>query len=299
MRGSRQHAGMSLVELLVALAVFGIVLAMTYTAITGSLRVQAQQEAVTTNQAKLRRVVEVISQDLRSAVFGSITDDPYESGSEQVSFMLLAGGAGYPVLSKSSFSTSNSFEALISDASGFAGSQVALVNRQGDGVVIPISNVSNTSNAAAKRFTSGSCRNTIDFGTGVLMFQVQTVGLRLDRDDNTIYMREANGNEQPFAFNVSDLRLDYVYTWSEEPGEGVVAPEDTVFVESQPLRGDSGLPVRTHENDDGDEFTLTRLQLVIEAESMASGQTSTHAFSGQVDLSRAEHFQIEEIHPCN
>src|SRR5690554_2639513 len=178
MRG--RSIGITLVELLVALAVFGVVLAMTYTAITGSLRVQAAQEAATTSQAKLRRVVEVISQHLRSAVFGSITDDPFEAGSQQVSFMLLAGGAGYPVLERTNFASQNSFEVPTSDSTGFAGSQVALVNRHGDGVVIPVSNVTNGSNASSRTFSSSSCRNTIDFADGVLMFQVMTVGLRLD-----------------------------------------------------------------------------------------------------------------------
>src|SRR5690554_1229071 len=149
MRGRSQ--GMTLIEMLIALAVFGIVLAMTYTAITGSLRVQAAQEAATTSQAKLRRVIEVISQDLRSAVFGSITDDPYDADSRQVSFMLLAGGAGYPVLEEKDFALKNSFDVLINDVTGMVGEQVALVNRRGEGVVVPVSNISNGS-SGSRRF---------------------------------------------------------------------------------------------------------------------------------------------------
>lgn len=293
----RSAAGMTLVELLIALAVFGLVLAMTYTAITGSLRVQAQQEAATTSQAKLRRVVEVISQDLRSAVFGSITDNPYAADGQQVSFMLLAGGAGYPVLDQANFANSNSFDVLINDTAGIQGSQVALVNRHGQGVVVPVSSISNGSNGS-KRFTSSTCRNTIDFADSVLMFHVVTVGIRFDADDSTIYMSEGDGAEQPFAFDISDLRLDYVYTHSGRISEGVDEPAETVLVESVPHRSPTGHPVRTHTDADGNEFTLTRLQLVIQAEAQSGSDSATHAYSGQVDLSRAAHFEIEEIVPC-
>ncbi len=295
MRGRTQ--GMTLVEMLIALAVFGIVLAMTYTAITGSLRVQAAQEATTTSQAKLRRVIEVISQDLRSAVFGSITDNPYDAGSQQVSFMLLAGGAGYPVLEEANFALQYGFDVLINDVTGLKGAQVALVNRRGEGVVVPVSNISSGKSSGSRRFTSSACRNTIDFADSVLMFHVVTVGLRYDEASNTVFMTEGSGNEQPFAFDISDMRLDYVYTWSGDEGDD--APEETVLVESTPLRGSAGHPVRTHTNGDGDDFTLTRLQILLESEARSSQGSTVHALSGQVDLSRAAHFQIEEILPCS
>lgn len=288
---------MTLVELLIALAVFGLVMAMTYTAITGSLRVQAAQEAATTSQAKLRRVIEVISQDLRSAVFGSITDNPYDADGRQVSFMLLAGGAGYPVLEDPNFALQNSFDVLINDTTGLLGAQVALVNRRGEGVVVPVSNISN-GRSGSRRFTSHACRNTIDFADSVLMFHVVTVGLRYDENEAAIFMTEGDGNEQAFAFDISNLRLDYVYSWSGNATEDD-PPAERVLVETAPLRGTAGHPVRTHTNDDGDEFTLTRLQLVIESEARSASGSTTHAYSGQVDLSRAAHFQIEEILPCN
>jgi len=88
----RLSSGMTLVELLVAMAVLGIILTVAYSAMVSSLRVQTDQEAITTSQAKLRRVVEVITQDLRSAVFGSITNQPFASNDRQISFALIAGG---------------------------------------------------------------------------------------------------------------------------------------------------------------------------------------------------------------
>src|SRR5690625_5243306 len=94
MRASRQR-GLSLFEIFVALAVFSGVMVIAYGAINGPLRVHADQEAATTTQGKLRRIVEVITQDLRGAVFGSITTQPYASDNSQVSLQILTGGAGY------------------------------------------------------------------------------------------------------------------------------------------------------------------------------------------------------------
>lgn len=297
MSGMRKlHSGMTLVESLIALAILGIVMSLAYGAITSSLRVQGQQEAITTNQAKLRRIIEVISQDLRSAVFGSITDNPYESNSKQVSFMMLTGGAGYPVIQKSGFSGSNSFEAIISDGDDMVGQQVVLVNSDGLGVVVPVTGASSPSGGTVEFFSS--CRNTIPYGTSVLMFQVETTGIRYDQDSTNMMLRTANVDEQPFAFELADLRFDYVYTYTS-PEAGVTGtPVNTVIVESEPRRGSHGLPVRTF-SQAGYVFTLTRLQVIVESRAEVNGIESDFAYSGQVDLSRAAHFKVEEIVPCS
>lgn len=288
--------GMTLVEALIALVILGLVLSLAYGAITNSLQVQSQQEAIVTSQAKLRRIMEVISQDLRSAVFGSITDNPYTSNSEQVSFMMLTGGAGYPVLQRPNFSTSNSFEALITDTTGLIGSQVVLVNSDGQGVVVPVNGVS-SGTSAASRTISLSCSNTINYGTGVLMFQIETTGIRYDADEDNMFIRTAGVDEQPFAFDVSNARFDYVYTFTEPAPGFTGSPAQTVLVRTQPERGAHGLPVRTF-TQSGYIFTLTRLQVVVETIADVNGRQTTHAFSGQVDLSRAAHFRVEEIVPC-
>lgn len=290
---------MTLIEALIALAIFGIVLSLAYGAITSSLRVQNQQEALTTTQSKLRRIIEVISQDLRSAVFGSITDDPYVSGPQQVSFMLLTGGAGFPVLDGSNFTTRLQFDALIPAGTAIsAGQQVVLVNTAGLGVVLPVTNVSSVSGSGT-RTVSTSCRLTIPYEEGVLMFQIETTGMRYDVDSGHMFLETAGVDEQPFAFDLSDLRFDYVYTYTSPESDAVTgSPAETVIIETDPRRGAHGLPVRTFV-DSGFMFTLTRLQVVAEAIAEVNGRETTHAFSGQVDLSRAAHFKVEEIVPCS
>lgn len=285
--------GLTMVEVLIALAILSIVLGLAYGAITSSLRVQSTQEAATTTQAKLRRIVEVVSQDLRGAVFGSITDDPYTSGSQQVSFMMLTGGAGFSVLDRPNFHNATSFEVLMSGDHVRSGDQIVLVNRAGNGVVM---NVSTVSGSGGRRTVTGSCRNTIDFEGGVLMFLVETTGIRYSAADNNMYLRVKGGSEQPFAFDLEGLRFDYVYTHLES-ANNADPPSETTVITTEPVRGTNGVPVRSYY--DGDHrFGLTRIQLVIEdtADSMAGA--NVHAYSGQIDLTRAEHFKVEEIISC-
>lgn len=282
---------MSLVEILVAAAVFAVVLGIAYGAIVGSLRVQADQEAVTTTQAKLRRIVEVITQDLRSAVFGSITDGPYASGARQVSFMLLSGGAGYTVLPHDQgqgFQNATNLEILAASASHLAGKEVVMINPQGTGVILQITHVTPGSRSSSLKLHS-SCKNTIPYKPGMLLFEIETMGLRYDQTTERIQLETgAGGGEVPYAFGVSDFRIDYVYTSS-------TAPEPTV-VRSSPHRS-GGQPTRSY-RDDGHTYTLSRLQVVVEGEAVSRGRTIARTYSAQVELSGTESFTLKELVAC-
>lgn len=130
------------------------------------------------------------------------------------------------------------------------------------------------------------------------MFQIETTGIRYGRDDENMYFRTAGVEEQPFAFDLSNVRFDYVYTFTA-PLPGVTGtPDELVIIEEEPRRGTHGLPIRTFV-DSGYEFTLTRLQVVVESIADVNGRETPHAYTGQVDLSRAAHFKVEEIVPCS
>src|SRR5690606_18560030 len=109
----RRTAGITLLEMVVAMAILGLLIVIAYSAIVQGLQVQSSQEAVTSTQARLRRVSEVYTQELRSAVLGAVSDSPYPSDSSSVSFTLLDGGAGFQVTALSSDTVT-----LISDAAG-------------------------------------------------------------------------------------------------------------------------------------------------------------------------------------
>lgn len=283
--------GVSLVELLVALAVFGIVMAIAFGAINGSLRIQSDQEAVTTTQGKLRRIVEVVSQDLRSAVFGSITNTPYDSDRNQVSFMMLTGGAGYTVLpppSLNDFPVERRIHVQMADASHLVGSEVVMIeSTEGVGVVLPITRVNSVSGRPGTWELHSTCRNTIRFQqNSTLIFEIETTGLRYDSASQSIRITSAGNDEAAFAFGISDFRIDYVYRSGND-----------LLTRNSPVES-GGAPQRTMEQG-GRAYTLERVQFVIAAEAESRGRSNEHVYTGQVDLSSNEHFTVEEVVPCD
>ncbi len=288
MRSLRSH-GITLVELLVAVAVFSVVVLIAFSGIVGGLRVHVDQEAATAAQGKLRRVVEVVSQDIRSAVFGSVVSVPYAPDAESVSIMLLSGGTGFSVIASDpgSFATSNQVTVIAENGDDLAGSQVAVVNGNGEGVLFDVSSVSGGS--SDEWVLQHACQNRIAFTpNNMLLFEVETLGLRYDEDSGTIWQRQGAGNEIPFAFDVSDFRIDYIYTsqTASDPFDRRSAPAL-----------DGGVPTREY-IDAGDRFRLARLQVVVSASEASRGDTIDRTYSGQIDLSSNESFFVKEVQPA-
>lgn len=288
----RQAArGVTLVEVLVALAVFGVVMAIAYGAINGSLRIQSDQEAATTTQGKLRRIVEVITQDLRSSVFGSITNAPYSSDENQVSFMMLTGGAGYTVVPPAlllDFPTNMFIHVQMEDASHLVGNDIVMIeSSERVGVVLPVTGAYEDPSRPGVWELSSSCRNTIDYVQhNTLIFEIETIGLRFDEASDSIRTISASGDEAAFAFGISDFRVDYVYMSG-----------DDLDVRSEPVKVD-GVPQRSFDNS-GDTFVLQRVQFAVAADADSRSRTTEHAYTGQVELSSNQHFTVEEIVPCD
>lgn len=287
-----RRSGVTLVEMLVALAIFGVVLSLAYGGILNALRVQADQEFVTTSQARLRRVVEVVTQDIRSAVFGSITGSPYTSTEDSVSFMLLSGAAGFPVENQSTFSqaTTNVIIARTPEANALNGSQVVIVNSNQEGAVFQIGSVTSLGNNRF-RLNNSTCRNTIEWSSGVQLFEVARLGLRFDRDDRTIYQTLDSGAEMPLAFEIDDFRLEYVYT------TGAASATQPTIVRTTPFMVGTS-PTRRHVDSNGFTYILNRINLVISSNENVRGRQIERTYSGFVDLSSNAHFTLMEVLPC-
>lgn len=281
-----------MVEVLIAVAIFGAVLSIAYGGIVTALRVQADQEVITSAQARLRRVVEVVTQDIRSAVFGSVTATPYASGEGSISFMLLSGAAGFPVEDSAGFSlaTSSVVAARSAEANLLSGKRVVMVNGNGQGVVFSVSSVSDLGN---NRFqlNHGTCRNTIENVGGVQLFEISQLGLRYDDGDRTIY-QSTGGAEQPLAFNVDDFRLEYTYH------TGAASATDPTITRSEPFLS-GGVPTRKYVDGSGYTYILDRVQMVISSVEQSRGRDLTRTYSGYVDLSSNAHFTLMEVLPCS
>lgn len=295
----RRQVGLTLIEVLVALLVFGIVATIATTGVVNVLRVQATNEAATSAQAKLRRITEVFTQELRSAVLGGVTNAPYASGPNQISFLLLDGGAGYQVLphdsgNNFSFVRANNVQistagSLTSVRADLAGSQVLMVNGNGDAVILDITNVQQTGPSSSSKFNlvHPACANTIDYTPNTLIMSVRSIGFSLDAD-GTMYQRVGAGDPVPMAFDLEDLELEYVY----------VEDDGTPHVLSAPI-SESGAPVRSS-TIGGQPVTLARVQMTVAAsEPSFGGRTVGRSYSGQVEMSTNRSFEISRVVACN
>jgi len=210
--GLRSARGITLVELLVALFVFAIVAALASSGIVQALRVQSLNEANTSLQGKLRRITEVISQDLRSSLLGVVVDTPYASGSGQVSFTLAVGGQGFEVRripGDPPFPTANGVRVFADAPPAAAGQRILLVNGAGLGVTAPIGSVTSAGNDRYDIRYSSGCTNAIGFTQPLRAFIVDVVGYQLDGGD---LMRQTAGEAaEVVAFDLQSFEVEYGY----------------------------------------------------------------------------------------
>ncbi len=295
----KKVSGFSLLELLVALAILTIILGITYTAITEGLRVQSSQEAATSSQARLRRVTEVFTQELRSAVLGAISNTPYPSSETSVSFTLLDGGAGYQVLphdsGNNSFMSANNVQIIAPVSSeselDLEGNQALMVNASGQAVIFSVGTVSRRGGSGSIEWNvlHPSCANTIPYTPNTLLFKVKNIGLEYDAASKTLYQHEGGSGPLPLAFDLSGLHIDYVYQESD----------GTPHVYSAPRLDADGNPVRQDALPDGTQIQLARLQIAVNSEARALTGLVKRSYLSQVELSSNPSFQIQAVTTCN
>ncbi|WP_027892946.1 PulJ/GspJ family protein [Calidithermus chliarophilus] len=281
----RRARGFTLIEILVALAVLITVTAIAYNGMIQSLQTQSDQEAATNSQAKLRRVMEVITQDLRSAIFGGIINQPYTPTARAVSFGLIDGGAGYPVVNKQDQYADILSAAATASALGIGVNDQLLMVNGAQSIVLPVSGVAQNGQPSQWRLSHSSCRNPLAYApTGTLVFRIRAMGIRYDPDQDTLYTREG-GTEQAMAFDITNFRIDYVYTSSS----GTLRTWDF---------SGGAFPGMTF-TDAGTTYTLQRLQVVMEAREISRGRAITRTYTGQVELLNNGTYAIGTVVSCS
>lgn len=208
----RKVSGFTLVELLIALAILGTIIAVASSGIVNGLQVQVLNEATTSNQAKLRRINEVVTQEVRSAVLGGITDYPFTSTTNSVSFLLLDGGAGFQVINIDGSADTIQL-AVASAPSSLEGEQVLIVNgTDGQATVFTVDDVSNSSPFT---LSYSGCDRIDTMGSGsnlnMLAFKVRTVGFRYNSRTRNVEYREGDGDIVDLAFDLERFDVDYSY----------------------------------------------------------------------------------------
>mgnify|MGYP001773585797 CR=1 FL=1 len=300
--------GLTLLELLLALAILGTVLALAYGAVVQFMQSRSDLDATVSAQAKLRRIVEVFSQDLRSAVLGGIAATPYPSGRGSISFALLEGGAGYPVLPHDSGSN-NSFKqaaetkivvlATDPDQIGITpGDFVLMVNNAGDGVILPVTQVNRVGGEPNRwHVVHAGCGNTIDYTPNTLLFRVRTLGFRYDPLGRQLVYREGGGSEVPVAFDLDRFELHYVYEAAF--GDTVTDPSGGNYTPSYDFTNPTGAPpYQVTQGTTGKVYSLRRLSVTLEASFLSRGRRFSRTYTSQVELSSNAQYQVRRILPC-
>lgn len=293
----RRRSGFTLLEMLIASGVFFLIMGAVTAGVTLTLRTQNLNEAAAGAQAKVRRVGEVFSQELRSAVLGGISNTPYTSDGDSVSFALLDGGAGFQVLphagGNAAFKAADSVQIVApfdtAGELGLVGSQVLMVNANGEATVFPVSAVQ-SAGAGTFRFdvVHAGCTNRIDYTSNTLLFEVVTIGYDFDSATGDLDTTIGAAAETTLSFELEAVAFRYVYTLAD----------GTTSTQSTPLTDAGGLPVRTG-TISGQAATLARVQLDLDArESTTGGRTVQRTYTTFVELSSNPSLFVRRVDPC-
>jgi hypothetical protein len=244
---------------------------------------------------RIRRVSEVFTQELRSSVLGGVSNQPYVSSDHAVSFVTLMGGvdpvAEHDYGKNGSFETANNFDLVWPAASGdpaaaLENRPLMLVNNQGDAIIFTVTNVQLQGNGLYNVVHAG-CANTIAYTPARTMtMRSRSVGFRYDPATKTLYMTEGGNPEIPVAFDLSSVKIEYVYA----------TDSGATVVRSTPLSDGTG-PVRRGTLN-GQNVTLQRIGLSISATSATRGARVLRTTSGEVEMNSRHSFTLDRVRTC-
>lgn len=280
----RRMAGFTLVELLVALFIFSIVAALAGSGIVQSLRMQQLNEANTSLQGKLRRITEVISQDLRSTVLGGLANEPYNPTATSISFALADGGQGFQVLQDDYGTTTKRIYSNV--APNVNGRRALIINGSGEATVQTVSSI-NGPTSGSYGIVHATC-TPVAFAVPTRLFVVESVGYAFDDVSGTLSRATVGGNIEPVAFGLSDFRVEYAY----------VAANGALQLQSTPFFNGT-VPLRIH-NISGVDYTLQSIQVTISAEEVvAGGRVVERSYVSQIAMPTTGSVNLRSVVSCS
>ncbi len=284
---SRSGAGMTLVEILIAMAILGIVLMLTSSGIVQSLQVNRLVDDSTNTQAKLRRITEVVSQELRSAVMGGLTDFPVTPSSSSISFALISGDGGLPVTTNPNSRRTGVFTSDPGTLSELVGSPALIIDGHGRAILI-----SEIEGVSGSELVHNQCPIDFDHPVNTRVYGASALGFSYNADEETLYQLtlDAQGlNSVPFAFGLTRFQIAYEY------GAGA---GNTRVLEQPRFVGD--VP-QIEFTEDGTIYRLSRLRLTLA--SVAEGSDLEREYVSYVEMTGiGNDFErqrtISEFVPC-
>lgn len=281
----------TILELLIALAIFVIVMAFAYSTSVQGLQLNRSNEAISSAQNKIRRVLEVLSQDMRTSAFGIIANTPYNSNASAISFPQVVGGAGYSVSAISGSSLS-----IISNSPSIAaeipvGTRLVIIDGNGNTALTKTTSLPTLSGANTYTLSTTCGSLPVTATSETLASVVNILSYSYDASNKKlIYREQGDSSATDVAFDITDFRIDYVYKHTTSTSTS----EDS----NPPGYLDNG-KARIYFTSGSDEYTLRRLQFTLSTQIPLGGRNVERTYSGQVDMVNTLYYSPKVVSTCN
>ncbi len=184
-----------------------------------AIRMQTSTEREISLESSLRRTMAILTQDLRNAAYGMVTDTPYVSTATAISMAQVADTGVHPVVGPSGSGFPNANNVQVLAPAGFSwdsDTPFLLVNPvQGLATVLDLNAASSVGGNGKVTLSHAGQPNTLCFSTGNLVQRLRLVGYTYNPTKKMIFRgvrARATIIETPLAFNVSAFNIRYVAT---------------------------------------------------------------------------------------
>ena len=226
----RQNKGITLIELLVALVITGILVAAVYRTFIGQQKTYTVQEQVVDMQQSVRAVINRMMGEIRMAGFGSVGDVFPVNGFGQVitpnstgitivgGFKQIKDGSGNPILTSSTSGTSVTLDKATDEFDGLAHRYISIGGVE-----------SNTVGSRAGAVLTLDNPLKVNHPVGTPVFKIQALTYKLGLSDGKMCLRK-NENTGGGAFAVAENIESLQFEYFDASGNPTVIPADVRMV---------------------------------------------------------------------
>lgn len=297
----QKSSGFTLLELIMALAVFTVVMALSQGATVQGVQFQRAHEINSNVQNRVRRITEVLSQDIRTSALGMVIASPYGSTSTSISYAQLSGGADYPVTAVSG--TKFRIVSATSPTEINNNDYLVLIDKRQSGVAV----VSRVASTGAPTLISTNtyeitttCTNLASSGftlsPDTAMFLVNLQGYSFDSTNRKlVYMQKGDAAATDVAYSIDDFRADYIYTSSVN---NTITGTDLRNPSGYMSSGQVLDSFSTTSGSTTTVYILNRIQITITSSETAGGRTVRNTNNAHIDLINNNYYQPGTVNEC-
>ncbi|GGJ56761.1 prepilin-type N-terminal cleavage/methylation domain-containing protein [Deinococcus roseus] len=237
----RSEQGFTLLELLLAMAIMGMLLVSLFNFVQTISKTSTDVQGRINAHDAVRRLAEMVTQELRSTAFGVVASQPYAPNASQISVLspVATSGntvAGIGVIDAAGFSTATTVSTYTGTLSAVAANSY-LVLLSGSSARL-LRTTAATSTSTSQVFTHTGCQNVLS-GASATLSLVTPVGYRYDSAAKILYEKRGANPETILAWGISNFALSYTYV------NTTTGVETTSTTFSGALVTNAGSPVTT------------------------------------------------------